>query len=501
MKNTKIKEILLDKNSICEENEIKDLTLNSENIKRLLCKSTDIIYRKIKVNKKVSFCLVFIDGLADQQYISDYILKPLTTESKLANTKSEEHLIELIEQGAIYFASQTIEKDISKVIKELLIGNTALVFDNENIAIMYDTKGFDKRGISIPTEETNLKGSKDVFVETIRVNTATVRRKLRTPNLVIEDMVLGERSNTIVSLFYIDGLAEKELINEAKNRLKTIDTDEVLFTSIIEENIIDNKHSPFPQIDYTEKPDKFCAGLLEGRIGIIIDGIPFSMIIPTAIVNFFQTTDDYSYNYIISSMIRVLRYVLTATSLFLPAFYVSVTTFHPEMIPESLAFSIVASEEGVPLPIFIECFIMIIAFQTLIEAGARIWSSIGGMVSLVGALVVGEAAISASYLSPGVVVVVAVASIANFTIPNKDFAFAIWTWEFILLMLSSILGLFGLAIGGILLLYHLCQMESLGVPYLSPFVSNDGKHLYDSIFRTIFVLEKKKPISKQNKLN
>ncbi|XMB85758.1 spore germination protein [Mycoplasmatota bacterium WC44] len=486
---------------IIDINKTEELPLTVESFKGLFAKSNDCVFSEVMINKDLSVNMVYIDGLANCTNVMDFILKPLTTLDKFTDVKDEVELIDVIKDGALYYISVKETKDIDQAVELLLMGTAVLILNETKTAFLFETRGFDARSVQVPTEETNLKGSKDSFVETLRTNTAMIRRRMRTSNLVIEELTIGKLSNTKVSISYISGIVNDELVVNLRERLNKIETDQVLFTSVIEEEIIDSQNSPFPQVEYTEKSEKFCAALVEGRIGLMIDGIPFTMLLPTSIVNFFQTTDDYSYNYITVSIIRGIRYVLATVALLAPAFYVSITSFHLEMIPEGLALSVISTERGVPFPIFIECIILAIAFQTIIEAGARIWSSIGGMVSLVGALIVGEAAITANFISPGVVVVVAASAIAGYTIPNKDFAFAIWIWEIILILLSSVIGLYGMVVGLILLIHHWASMEVMGEPYLLPFTSNDGKNMKDTFFRSLFVFKKKESLEEQNKIN
>ena len=465
---------------------VENLELNSENVKKVLGDSADYVTREITVNSKhnVKVHMACIDGLINHQYISDYILKPLVNDVRLATVEDENTLFEYIEQGLIYFTDQKSFTEMGTLVDAVLSANTVLIFDGLNKAIGFDTKGFQMRSITTPTEETSIRGSKDTFVETIRVNTATIRRKIKSSNLRIEDMTIGSMSNTMVSVVYMENVVNKIMLKELKERLKKIDVEEVLFAGIIEESIIDEKHTTFPQVDYTEKPDKFCISISDGKIGLLIDGIPFSMIMPIALVDMFQTTDDYTINQFFTSSIRKIRYFLASVSLVLPGFFIAVATFHQQLLPSRLTVSIITSREGVPFPLFFEVLILVLAFQVLIEAGTRIYSSIGSMISLVGALVVGDAAIGAKFVSPAAVVVVATAAISNYAIPNRDLANALWIWELVLLMFSTFIGIFGLAIGLVLMIATLCSIEVLGVPYMSPFLdTNTFKGLKDSFIR------------------
>ncbi|MBV1819869.1 spore germination protein [Clostridium cochlearium] len=277
--------------------------------------------------------------------------------------------------------------------------------------------------------------------------------------------------------------------------INKIQVDAVLSLNSIEDYIIDKKFSAFPQVVSTERPDKFCSNVVEGRVGLIIDGIPISIIIPATFIQFIQATEDYSQNYIISSILRFMRIILIFTTLLLPGFYISIISFHHEMIPIELALSISDSDKGVPFPPFLEVILLLIAFEVLMEAGLRLPKSIGQAVSIVGAIVVGQAAVDAKLVSPAVVITIAVTAMSNYTVPNQDLSNALRLWRFIIAILSSILGLMGLSIGGLILLYHLCSIECFGVPYLSPLVSGENEDFGDTLFRLPVYFLKNRPLT------
>lgn len=465
--------------------EDKDMELTTENLQKLLGSSKDIIFKRMEINadKNLPVILFYVDGMVDNTLISDYILKPLAEGVKFSEARTVKEVIALIDKGAIYYPSQKRHEKIADVINDVLSGGTALVFDSERVAFTFDTKGFEKRPVGPPIEESSLKGAKDSFVETLRVNTATIRKRIRTPNLVIEETVIGKETQTIVAVVYIRGKAVPDMVAEVKKRLEKINVDQYLFAQNLEESFIDNRYTPFPQILYSEKPDKFCTNIIEGRVGIVVDGYPFAMIVPATFNDLLQMPDDYNFNFIVGSFYRFLRWILLLVTLFLPGFYLSITEFHQEMIPTDLALSIAQSREGVPFPLFVEAMLTVLAFHILIQAGVGVWKTIGNTVSIVGGLVLGEAAINAKFISPGVVVIVAIASIATLALPNFELTTASSIWQIIIIFLSSILGLFGLVMGGVLLLYHLSTIEVLGVPYLSPFVANQGEQMEDTLFR------------------
>lgn len=471
------------------------LQLTSKSIKSLLENNSDVVFRELYINglEEMKVTLIFIEGLIDLKNVDDDILKPLTQEISLTSSKNVNKVIEKIEHGTLYHVSQKTRIEIYECVNDIIDGSVALVFDQVKKAVTFDVRGFDKRRISEPTGENVFKGAKDSFVENLRTNTATVRRKIKTHKLVIEETKVGKQSLTKVAIVYIEGITNMNMVQQLKQRLDKISTDGVLSVGIIEENLIDNKYSPFPQIIYTERPDKFCANVVEGRVGVIIDELPLTYIVPGTFESFLQAPEDYSQHFVVSSVIRFLRFALIFVTLLLPGFYVSVTTFHHEMIPTGLALAITASKEGVPFPSFVEVIFMLIAFEILIEAGLRLPKAIGQAVSIVGAVVVGQAAVEARLVSPSVVVVIAITAISSFAMANQDFSNALRLWRLAFVILSSGLGLYGLSLGGIILLNHLSKMEVYGIPYMSPFVGEENKEMQDSLFRFPFSAQYKRP--------
>jgi spore germination protein KA len=290
-------------------------------------------------------------------------------------------------------------------------------------------------------------------------------------------------------------IVNDSLVQEVKKRINDIAVDNALTASYFEGFLVDNKNTPFPQIMYTERPDRFCSNLLEGRVGLIIDGMPIAFIAPGTLAQFVQAPEDYSQHFLVSSVIRYTRYTSLFITLLLPAFYISITTFHQEMIPTELTFSIVAAKQGVPFPMFVEVLLMLIAFELLVEAGLRLPFIIGQTVSIVGALVVGQAAVEAKLLSPATVIIVATTAITSFIMPSQDLSNALRLWRFGLAIVSSIIGMYGLTMGLFLLIYQWCKLDTFGVPYLSPFIGDEKIQLQDSLFRLPLTTMKQRPTS------
>jgi spore germination protein KA len=415
--------------------------------------------------------LLYIDGLVSSATVSECIIRPLANSTWIHEAASVEDLINRLDWGGIYAAQQKRKSDPEEIVKDILSGNAMLIFNGQTMALSFDCKGFDKRAVGPPLEEHTLKGSKDCFVETMRVNTATIRRKICSPDLTIDNYVLGQDTNTMAALVYLKGRVNEGILKKIKERLDGAQIEDMLSLSGLESQLIDNKISPFPQILYTEKPDRFCAGLLDGRVGLVVDGIPFVMVLPYNFYDFFRTPNDYNYKYLPSSFYRLMRYALFFITLFLPGIFIALCNFHPEMLPSDLAASIAKSRHGVPFPAVFEMALILVAFHGLIQAGLGSWTSIGGAVSIVGALVLGDAAINARFISPSILVVVAIAGICTISLQNFELMFATVFWQFFILFSSSFYGLLGTLFAGLLLLYSLCRMEAFDVPYMQPFES------------------------------
>lgn len=472
-----------------------DLELSFQNIQSILGSNADFIFRQIFIRNKRSIetNVIYIDGLIDNQLISDYVIKPMMEALQFDSCETEQDAINTIEEGTIYYSNAKKRTTITDVLNDLLSGSVAVIFNKHKMAFTFETKGFDKRAIEKPTVENVIKGSKDSFVETIRTNTATCRRKIKSPNLMIEQTVIGRQTQTTVAICYMKNIANDKLVEKVKKRLDAVKVDNVITSGYLEEFIIDMEGSAFPQLQYTERPDRFCTNLLDGRIGLIIDGLPVAYIIPATLLQFLQAPEDYSQHFFVSSAIRYLRFTSMFITLLLPGFFVSIVNFHQEMIPTELAFSIMAAKKGVPFPFFVEVIAMLLAFEVLVEAGLRLPQTIGQTVSIVGALIVGQAAVQAKLISPVTVIVVAITAITSFTMPNQDFSNALRIWRFGITIMSGIIGIYGLSMVLVLLLHHWCRIDSFGVPYLSPFVGDEEVQLTDTLFRFPLPTMKKRP--------
>lgn len=437
-------------------------------------------FKILEIGKNTNIFICFFNCLIDLRRLNQDILKPIS-ESKIRDGKN---LTKYIREGNIYDVDLKEMYIVEDIVKEILTGNTAIILGD--IAFIFETKGFEKRSIQEPTGEKSSKGSKDSFIEVMATNLAMIRRRTATEKLKVEISDIGDMSKTNIALLYVEGQVDVEVLSNVKNKIQNLNIPALTSLSEFEENIVDSKYSMYPQFVYTERPDKLCSNLLEGKIGIIIDGYSVAYIVPGLFPMFMQATEEYSTNYVMGSLTRFLRYICLAISLILPGLYVAITTFHQEMIPTKLAQAIINSKQDVPFPAFLEIIIMLIAFEILLEAGARMPQNIGQTVSIVGGLIIGEAAVNAKFVSPAVVVVVAAAGVCGFLLPNQDLANATRINRMILVLSASVAGLFGISVAIMGIVAYLVNLDSFGVPYLKPFVANDNKELFsDTLFRGV----------------
>jgi len=459
--------------------------LTSFNIEKILGSSSDVIVKEVYTwNKHVKIKVIGIDGMIDSKQTSEYIVKPLILGSPFREVKSEDEAYEIAKNGFLYHIAQDEVNTLKDAVTAILEGNTVVVFDNVKKAIAFDAKNIPQRGIQASEDENVLKGAKDTFIENIRTNTALVRKKIKSNELRFEKFTAGYESNTPINIVYMNNTVDMEVLKKVREKIKNINTSNLISAENFESSIRDNEYSIFPQLHYTERVDKFCANIIDGKIGILIDGLPIAYIIPGLLAMFFQAPEDYADNYMLTSILRVLRYVCFAISLILPAFYVAITTFHHEMVPTNLLKSIIESKEGVPFSSFIEILLLLFAFEILLEASLRLPKSIGSTISIIGGLIVGEAAVNAKFLSPAVVVIVAITGIAGFVIPNRSFANSTRICRMIMVFAAGVSGLFGISFVLLIILAYLCKLETFGVPYLTPFIGNEGKNsLKDTLIR------------------
>ncbi|MBM7854538.1 spore germination protein KA [Desulfohalotomaculum tongense] len=477
------------------------LDVNIDVLRAVMAGNSDFVLREFSIGSDVRAAVAFIDGMVATAEVHKNILQPLMTNTQKSDcgfggTFSFQH----IQDSLLTIADVRVVDDYKQIFGGILYGDALVLVDGHKKGLLVSVKGFSTRNISEPITEGLVRGSREGFTESLRQNTAMVRRRLQTPNLILENLTIGRISNTKVTIGYVRGLVNPGLLKEVKQRLSRIEIDGVMESGYIEELIEDNPYSPFPQIHHTERPDRVAEALMAGRVAIFTDNTPFVLIVPGEFLSFLQTPEDYYERYFLASFVRLIRYIALAASLLLPSFYIAIVTYHQEMIPTPLLVSVAASREGVPFPALVEAFLMEFTFEALREAGLRLPRPVGQAISIVGALVVGEAAVSAGIVSSLMVIIVAVTGIASFVNPAFNMAITMRVLRFPMMLLAGSLGLFGVMAGILAILVHMCSLRSFGVPYLAPITPYHKEGMKDVLIRAPWWAQQHRPeeISKDN---
>lgn len=441
--------------------------LTDRNIRNIFEGTADFIVRQLQCGNHILYAYA-IDGLISGSDASDYIFKPIT--EHLSGQTMEELYAAALE-GAVYNSVADPCVDLDAVAMKLVNGFCVVLFPQVG-AIAFEVRIGVSRTPGAPQVENTVKGPKDAFVETMRINTGLVRRHLRTPDLRFFGTQIGTKSLTNVSVVWIEGTTQRELVERMKTRLASLRIEAMLSPSSVEELITGSRTTAFPLLQYTERTDRFCQGLLKGKVGLLIDGLPLGYLAPVDLGGFMDSPEDRGKGYISASCIRVLRYGALLLSLLLPGFFIALCAFHHEMIPLPLLKAIIESRQDVPFTTALEVLGLLIAFELLQESGVHLPQAIGQSVSVIGGIVVGTAAVEAKLISPAALIAVSIAGICGFVQPNRDLAEAVRVWRFALAVLGALAGLFGVTLGGIGLLIHLSGLTSFGHSYLAPF--SDG---------------------------
>ncbi|MCL7748572.1 spore germination protein [Halalkalibacter alkaliphilus] len=452
---------------------------NCKYLRSIYQQCSDVIFRPFLLFGKIHGMIIYIEGLSDQKGIDEHVLSPL-----MKNSLEEPlHLFDYLHQN-LPVSNMTTVNLIPDCIESISTGNPILLIDGHDQALSLGLAQWKQRSIEEPQAEKGVRGPREGFVESLQVNTSLIRRIIKTPALKIQSIKVGKYTKTSIVIAYIEGVADKTVIEEVTTRINRINIDGILESEYIEELIEDNPYSPFPQILSTERPDITCSSLLEGRVAILTEGTPFTLIAPVTIFSLLQSQEDYYQRFLISTMIRWLRYIAFVASFVVPALYVAILTFHQEMIPEVLLLSIASSREGIPFPAFVEVLMMEIVFEVLREAGIRLPMQVGAAISIVGALVIGQAAVDAGFVSAPMLIIVALTGISSFMIPRYFLGLAVRIIRFPMIFLASALGLVGIMLGIIAIVIHLCTLRSLGEPYLTPVAPFKRDELRDALWRS-----------------
>lgn len=495
----------IDETSIEKASEYKSIFSTLEvNLEYLKIKynfliNSDVKFREFKFcarDKEYSAFLLYIDGMVDAKSINDFILKPMLslkckpsnpiataiTNNITVRKVKKFNLVEYIYDSLLPQNNVRKITDFNEIISDINSGNCALFVDTLSVAFSIDVKGFKHRSVSEPQNEMVVRGSQEAFVEVIRVNTSILRRLVNNENLIIENTTVGKLSKTKVAICYLNNIANDNLVAEVKYRINNLDIDYLLSSGQLEQLIQDNGNTSFPQLISTERPDKVTNLLYEGRVAIIINGTPYVLVAPGIFVDYMSSPEDFNLKHQFTDILRFIRIIAMFFSLLLPGLYIAITNYHPELIPTELLFAIAESRESVPFPIIIEIIVMEISFELIREAGLRVPSPIGPTIGIVGALILGEAAVSASIVSPILIIIVSLTAICSFAVPDFSLSFTLRFLRFVFVLLGYIAGFLGIALGLFIYASILNSLKSFGVPYLSPYIPGQNKNTNSAFF-------------------
>jgi len=451
----------------------KKLSDNIDYLKKAysIPKNGDIVLREFDIvakDKTIPASIIFYDGMTDRNIIDLAILQPLMLLSNLEVKGKEDQLSEYISKHLLVHNQTKITQKMSKVIDEINFGGCGVFIDGIDVAFACDVKGWEHRGVDRPEIESVVRGPQEGFTETLRVNTALVRKILKDEDLIVEDVSVGKRSKTPCSLLYIKDIVNDSLVEEVRKRLKSIKIDYIFDTGELEQYLEDNPFMTTPQIIATERPDRVAAVLTEGKVAVIMSGSPFALVMPTTNFDLLQSPEDTYIRFPYVNLIRIVRMMAMFVSLFLPGLYVAITNFHHEMIPTDLLLAIEASREKVPFPSVVEILIMEFSFELILEAGIRRPGPLGPTLGIIGALILGQAAVAANIVSPILIIIVAVTGIGSFAIPNFGLGLSYRLLRFIFIFLASMAGFLGITFGLFIYGVWSCSVKSFGVPFMTP---------------------------------
>ncbi|MHA6483199.1 spore germination protein [Paenibacillus sp. strain BS8-2] len=466
---------------------MKDINKKSaDSISQTLGSSADLVERtfavKLHNGDQAEFILCYLSSLTDETYINSTIL-PSLMEHALDLPLDIHRILETVRQQVLHVAEvSTIDYDIHAMVHAILMGKPVLYHQHEQLCLVIGASSLQDRGVSETQTQTVVRGPKDSFNETLATNISLVRRRIRNSKLRVRKYLLGTESNTNVSILYMEQSADPAVVAQIEQKLQQLQLKGIFEGEYIEEMLQDKQLTLFPLVYNTERPDVVCSSLIEGRVAIMVDGTPFVMIAPAVFTDFLQAAEDFYQSFVFASLIKALRILTLLIGTFAPALYIALTTFNQEVLPTQLLLSIAAQREGVPFPAFIEALLMGITFEILQEAGIRMPRSVGQAVSIVGTIVVGQAAVDAGIVSAAMVIIVSITAISSFAIPAYNLAISIRITRFLFMGAAAAFGIFGITMGAIVLIIHLCGLSSVGIPYMKRY-SPTSTTKDDAVFR------------------
>ncbi|WP_318507712.1 spore germination protein [Bacillus sp. T3] len=444
-----------------------DLDENIEKLKAIFGNTSDLEIQIIQIvdNKGI---VVYLKSMVDINEVNSVILQPLAQLNQHEYQFMDWNDMEMVRQKIFSGLSYQAREDVRQITVDLLNGYVLILVNRNSQAYLFSLSNTDYRSISEPTTQTVIRGPKDSFNESLQVGMTLIRRRIRNPRLQFEEFVVGTESRTAVAISYMNGVVDEGVLNEVRRRIQDVNLTALFDSGNLDEAIADETFTTFPLIFNTERPDVVAAGIIEGKVAILVDGSPFVLLAPTVLTDFFQSPEDYYHSFLIGTFMRLVRYVSFMVAMVFPSLYVALVTFHHELIPTELLISVQAQRQGVPFPAVIEIVLMEFTFEVLREAGVRMPRAVGQTVSIVGALVLGQAVVEAGLVSNVLVIVVAFTAIASFVSPIYNFSTPTRLLRFAFILAAAALGLYGVLLSLILMVAHLVSLRSFGVPYLAP---------------------------------
>lgn len=459
----------------------KSLQENIKNIQSIVSKSSDLLINPFLIDD-VNCCLICFEGMISTQVITNLVLRPLTNLHVKENATSDD-VFSHVRDRMLMAIDRGLCTEYGDLIRRLMSGFAVLLIDGCDTAFAFGVQGFVTRGLSEPPSEGNIRGAHEGFVEIVRSNMSLVRRRVKSPMLKFELFPVTGTSHVDVVLAYMTDRVPLKLVKKIRKQLENLPLESVLGSGYIEP-FLDTDNSIFSGVSVTERPDVFCAKLIEGRIGLLIDGTPFALVLPSLFIENFQTLDDYNFRPFYTLLIRWIRYFAFFLAIFLPAVYVAMVTFHPELFNHTLLVTLAAAEQTAPLPLAAEAFIVLIFYEIIREAGVRLPKNVGGAVSIVGGLIIGDAAVSAGIISNPLLLACAISVTASFVVPNLNQQITVL--RFIAAAAGGIGGIYGISLLAAVTLVNICALENHGAPVMSPLSPFTPKAMRDVLTRVGF---------------
>lgn len=445
-----------------------DISINRREVQRQIQGCSDILFRPMKIgrDRSVSCFLIYVEVAASNMMLEDSVIGRFLNHMR---TVEDGKITGILANDALGISDTKLLDTMEESMAAMLAGNVVLFVDGFAHGIKIGSKGYPGAGVMKAESEKVLRGSKEAFSESVKVNTALIRKRIRDTRMKVLEQPVGTYSNTMTALVYMEGVAYQPILERIQEKLKSFEVDGVLDSGVIEQLTEDTWYSPFPQYQTTERPDRAAMAVLEGRAVLVSDNSPEALILPTTWSSLFQTSDDYYRHFAIVTFLRIVRYLAAFLAAALPGIYVAVINYHPQLLPANLIFSLAEARAGVPFPGIVEVLLLEWSFELLREAGLRMPGPIGNTIGIVGGLIIGQAAVSANIVSPVVVVVVALTALGSFCVPNEEVSEALRLYKYVILLLCGFFGILGVFLGGFLLAVHLGSLKSFGVSYLAPF--------------------------------